>query len=67
MKNQKGIEITDYTPDNAWQLYRDIMERINEYPLFEDNGWPYIDWEKLVKSCTVEDLKKYNIPFEVTS
>lgn len=57
----------DLTDDQKWDLYRLLSERSNSYPVFEDNGYPYIDWERIVKSWRAGDLTALNIPHSLES
>ena len=65
LKKQLGIEITVFDKDKLWTLYREWSERSNTYPDFEDNGWPYIDTKRLVKSHVGGDLTNLDIPHEL--
>lgn len=67
MKKQHGIEITNVTKEQLRDLYYDLSERANSYPEFEDNGAPYIDTEKIVKSYKIGDLTKLGIEYEMIS
>jgi len=64
-KKQYGIELIDVTEDQKWGLYRELSERANQYPLFEDNGVPYIYWKKIVESYKIGDLTRLNIAHEL--
>lgn len=66
LKKQLGIEITECTGDQAWDLYRMWSERANEHPVFEDNGWPYIRTEELVKTHIAGDLTGLGIEHVLT-
>lgn len=68
-KNQHGIIIGDgisigggLTDNQKWDLYRELSERANEYPVYEDNGPAYIHWDKIVKAYRTGDLTGLNIP-----
>lgn len=68
-KKQHGIIIGDgismdggLTDGQKWTIYRGLSERSNTYPLFEDNGYPYIDWERIVKAYRIGDLTQWDIP-----
>ncbi len=65
LKEKRGIEITEFTKDQIWELYRLLSERANEYPIFEDNGYPYIRTEELVKVYRIGDLTNLDIQCEV--
>lgn len=60
-KKQYGIELLDTTDDQKWDLYRELSERSNNYPLFEDNGVPYIHWKEIVESYKIGDLTRMKI------
>ena len=64
-KEQFGIDIIDDSKEKAWDLYRELSERANQYPVFETNGYPYIDWVKIVKAYKVGDLAKFDIVHEL--
>lgn len=66
LKKQLGIEITEFDKDKIWNLYRLWSERSNNYAEFEDNGWPYIRTEALVKSHIAGDLTNLGIVHELT-
>ena len=58
-----GISIDGgLTDDQKWTIYRELSERSNTYPVFEDNGWPYIDWGRIVASYRIGDLTQWDIP-----
>jgi hypothetical protein len=61
MKKQHSIEITNAAREQIWDLYYDLSERSNSYPMFENNGAPYIDTEQLVKSYKIGDLTRLGI------
>jgi hypothetical protein len=67
MKKQYDIEITNWTKDQIWNLYRELSERSNSYPVYEDNGAPYIDTKKLAESYKVGDLARLGIEYELIS
>ena len=64
-KKQYGIELVDVTEDQKWTLYRELSERSNSYPIFEDNGVPYIRWKEIVESYKIGDLTRLNITHEL--
>jgi hypothetical protein len=64
-KSQYNIDIIDDSKEKAWDLYRELSERANEYPTFETNSYPYIDWERIVKAYKVGDLTKFDIMHEL--
>ena len=64
-ESQHKIDIIDDSKDKAWYLYRELQERANEYPVFETNSLPYIDWKAIVKAYKVGDLAKFDIMHEL--
>ena len=43
--------------DKCFELFRDLMDRANEYWLHEDCNWPYVNLDRVMNKMTKEDLE----------